>query len=72
MYIYIHIYTCMSTDLLHSHYRIYQRFSSCLVHQEHIVRQEDIPLVSNFGASFSLQPFNFFEGNTVSNPPSEL
>lgn len=42
------------------------------LNKEHIVRQEDIPLVSNFGASFSLQPFNFFEGNTVSNPPSEL
>ncbi|CAJ1403535.1 unnamed protein product [Effrenium voratum] len=29
--------------------------------EEHIVRQEDIPLVSNFGVSFSLQPFNFFD-----------
>ncbi|CAJ1379659.1 unnamed protein product, partial [Effrenium voratum] len=31
------------------------------LNKEHIVRQEDIPLVSNFGVSFSLQPFNFFD-----------
>ena len=37
--------------------------------QEHIVRQEDIPLVSNFGLSFSLQPWNFFDLNAGSNPP---
>ncbi|CAK9013886.1 GTPase Obg (GTP-binding protein Obg) [Durusdinium trenchii] len=33
--------------------------------QEHIVRQEDLPLVSNFGVSFSLQPWNFFDLNTA-------
>ena len=27
------------------------------VGREHITRQEDLPLVSNFGASFSLQPW---------------
>jgi len=36
--------------------------------KEHIVRQEDIPLVSNFGVSFSLQPFNFNALNPASNP----
>lgn len=39
------------------------------LNKEHIVRQEDIPLVSNFGVAFSLQPWNFFELNTASNPP---
>merc|ERR1712232_837642 len=38
------------------------------VGREHIVRQEDLPLVSNFGVGFSLQPWNFFEGNAGSNP----
>lgn len=42
------------------------------LNKEHIVRQEDIPLVSNFGVSFSLQPWNFFDLSTGSNPPSEL
>jgi len=36
--------------------------------KEHIVRQEDLPLVSNFGVSFSLQPWNFHAGNVASNP----
>jgi len=40
--------------------------------KEHIVRQEDIPLVSNFGVSFSLQPWNFHAGNVASNPIAEL
>ncbi|CAK9077844.1 unnamed protein product [Durusdinium trenchii] len=42
------------------------------LNKEHIVRQEDLPLVSNFGVSFSLQPWNFFDLNTASNPPREL
>lgn len=36
--------------------------------REHITRQEDLPLVSNFGGGFSLQPWNFFEGNVGANP----
>ena len=52
--------------------RIEVRLEVRLQAQEHIVRQEDIPLVSNFGVSFSLQPWNFFELNTASNPPAEL
>jgi len=39
------------------------------VGREHIVRQEDLPLVSNFGAGFSLQPFNFFSQNVAASPP---
>jgi Cu2+-containing amine oxidase len=39
------------------------------VGREHIVRQEDLPLVSNFGAAFSLQPWNFFEQNVAASPP---
>jgi len=39
------------------------------VGREHIVRQEDLPLVSNFGASFSLQPWNFFVQNVAASPP---
>mmetsp|Transcript_61826 Transcript_61826/g.109793 ORF Transcript_61826/g.109793 Transcript_61826/m.109793 type:complete len:750 (-) Transcript_61826:290-2539(-) len=39
------------------------------VGREHIVRQEDQPLVSNFGAGFSLQPWNFFERNMAASPP---
>jgi len=39
------------------------------VGKEHIVRQEDLPLVSNFGVGFSLVPWNFFDGNVASNPP---
>eukprot|EP00434_Breviolum_minutum_P041387 symbB.v1.2.036815.t2/scaffold5285.1/size28895/2 len=35
------------------------------LNKEHIVRQEDIPLVSNFGVAFSLQPWNFFAAGTV-------
>merc|ERR1711990_821628 len=38
--------------------------------KEHIVRQEDLPLVSNFGVAFSLQPWNFFVQNTVASPPA--
>jgi len=37
--------------------------------KEHIVRQEDLPLVSNFGVGFSLQPWNFFERNVAASPP---
>mmetsp|Transcript_5788 Transcript_5788/g.24164 ORF Transcript_5788/g.24164 Transcript_5788/m.24164 type:complete len:860 (+) Transcript_5788:1229-3808(+) len=41
------------------------------VGREHIVRQEDLPLVSNFGVHVSLQPWNFFEYNVAaSSPPS--
>lgn len=36
--------------------------------REHITRQEDLPLVSNFGAGFSLQPWNFFERNIAASP----
>jgi len=42
------------------------------VGREHIVRQEDLPLVSNFGAGFSLQPFNFFTQNAAASPQWEL
>jgi len=38
------------------------------VGKEHIVRQEDLPLVSNFGVGFSLQPWNFFEQNMAASP----
>mmetsp|Transcript_19298 Transcript_19298/g.35368 ORF Transcript_19298/g.35368 Transcript_19298/m.35368 type:complete len:787 (-) Transcript_19298:190-2550(-) len=38
--------------------------------REHIVRQEDLPVVSNFGVSFSLQPWNFHSNNIASNPRS--
>eukprot|EP00928_Gymnodinium_smaydae_P031478 TRINITY_DN23089_c0_g1_i1.p1 TRINITY_DN23089_c0_g1~~TRINITY_DN23089_c0_g1_i1.p1 ORF type:complete len:776 (-),score=98.57 TRINITY_DN23089_c0_g1_i1:174-2501(-) len=38
--------------------------------KEHIVRQEDLPLVSNFGVAFSLLPFNLYPGNIASNPSS--
>lgn len=38
------------------------------VGREHIVRQEDLPLVSNFGAGFSLQPWNFFLQNAAASP----
>uniref|UniRef100_A0A7S1S4X5 Copper amine oxidase catalytic domain-containing protein n=1 Tax=Alexandrium catenella TaxID=2925 RepID=A0A7S1S4X5_ALECA len=38
------------------------------VGKEHIVRSEDLPLVSNFGSGFSLVPWNFFSGNVASNP----
>jgi len=41
------------------------------VGREHIVRQEDLPLVSNFGSGFSLQPFNFFTQNAAASPPWE-
>merc|ERR1712151_1405495 len=34
----------------------------------HITRQEDLPLVSNFGSGFSLQPWNFFEHNVGASP----
>lgn len=37
------------------------------VGREHITRQEDLPLVSNFGAGFSLMPWNFFQVNAASN-----
>eukprot|EP00746_Dinoflagellata_sp_MGD_P148109 gnl/MRDRNA2_/MRDRNA2_80371_c0_seq1.p1 gnl/MRDRNA2_/MRDRNA2_80371_c0~~gnl/MRDRNA2_/MRDRNA2_80371_c0_seq1.p1 ORF type:complete len:791 (-),score=120.77 gnl/MRDRNA2_/MRDRNA2_80371_c0_seq1:261-2633(-) len=37
------------------------------VGKEHITRQEDLPLVSNFGTAFSLQPWNFHLGNVASN-----
>jgi len=36
--------------------------------KEHIVRQEDLPLVSNFGVGFSLQPWNFFTQNQAASP----
>jgi len=36
--------------------------------KEHIVRQEDLPLVSNFGVGFSLQPWNFFQQNQAASP----
>lgn len=36
--------------------------------REHIVRQEDQPLVSNFGVAFSLVPWNFFERNVAASP----
>jgi len=36
--------------------------------REHITRQEDLPLVSNFGGGFSLQPWNFFERNQAASP----
>merc|ERR1712151_1000131 len=36
--------------------------------REHIIRQEDLPLVSNFGGGFSLQPWNFFERNIAASP----
>lgn len=39
------------------------------VGREHIVRQEDLPLVSNFGGGFSLMPWNFFEQNVGASPP---
>ncbi|CAE8601924.1 unnamed protein product [Polarella glacialis] len=39
--------------------------------KEHIPRQEDLPMVSNFGVGFSLQPMNFVEGNVVASPPKE-
>ena len=35
------------------------------VGREHITRQEDLPLVSNFGVAFSLQPWNFFPWNVA-------
>jgi len=38
------------------------------VGKEHIVRQEDMPLVSNFGVGFSLKPWNFFEQNIAASP----
>uniref|UniRef100_A0A7S2JQ83 Amine oxidase n=1 Tax=Zooxanthella nutricula TaxID=1333877 RepID=A0A7S2JQ83_9DINO len=38
------------------------------VGREHIVRQEDLPVVSNFGAGFSLQPWNFFTQNVAASP----
>eukprot|EP00931_Biecheleriopsis_adriatica_P088283 TRINITY_DN62642_c0_g1_i1.p1 TRINITY_DN62642_c0_g1~~TRINITY_DN62642_c0_g1_i1.p1 ORF type:complete len:762 (-),score=88.25 TRINITY_DN62642_c0_g1_i1:169-2454(-) len=38
------------------------------VGKEHIVRQEDLPLVSNFGVGFSLQPWNFFSTNMAASP----
>ena len=31
--------------------------------KEHVTRQEDLPLVSNFGVAFSLVPWNFFATN---------
>lgn len=37
--------------------------------REHVTRQEDLPLVSNFGVGFSLQPWNFFTQNVAANPP---
>ena len=39
------------------------------VGKEHIVRQEDMPLVSNFGAGFNLMPWNFFQQNVGASPP---
>lgn len=36
--------------------------------KEHIVRQEDMPLVSNFGVGFSLKPWNFLERNVAAGP----
>eukprot|EP00929_Paragymnodinium_shiwhaense_P031538 TRINITY_DN17638_c0_g1_i1.p1 TRINITY_DN17638_c0_g1~~TRINITY_DN17638_c0_g1_i1.p1 ORF type:complete len:772 (+),score=130.73 TRINITY_DN17638_c0_g1_i1:73-2388(+) len=36
--------------------------------KEHITRQEDLPLVSNFGVEFSLQPWNFFSRNVAASP----
>eukprot|EP00929_Paragymnodinium_shiwhaense_P031540 TRINITY_DN17638_c0_g1_i3.p1 TRINITY_DN17638_c0_g1~~TRINITY_DN17638_c0_g1_i3.p1 ORF type:complete len:765 (+),score=118.50 TRINITY_DN17638_c0_g1_i3:88-2382(+) len=38
------------------------------VGKEHITRQEDLPMVSNFGVEFSLQPWNFFSRNVVASP----
>lgn len=35
------------------------------VGREHVVRQEDLPLVSNFGVSFSLLPWNFLPHNAA-------
>jgi len=42
------------------------------VGREHVVRQEDLPLVSNFGVAFSLQPWNFLPWNAAASglPPS--
>lgn len=37
--------------------------------REHVTRQEDLPLVSNFGVGFSLQPWNFFTQNVAASPP---
>jgi Cu2+-containing amine oxidase len=41
------------------------------VGREHIVRQEDLPLVSNFGAGFHIVPWNFFSQNVAASPPWE-
>lgn len=38
------------------------------VGKEHVVRQEDMPLVSNFGTGFSLVPWNFFTQNAAASP----
>ena len=35
------------------------------VGREHVTRQEDLPLVSNFGVAFSLQPWNFLPWNAA-------
>jgi len=37
------------------------------VGKEHVVRQEDLPLVSNFQVSFSIIPWNFFDSNLATN-----
>ena len=41
------------------------------VGREHVTRQEDLPLVSNFGVAFSLQPWNFLPWNAAASglPP---
>lgn len=36
--------------------------------KEHVVRQEDMPLVSNFGVGFSLKPWNFLQQNVAASP----
>ncbi|GAB5354783.1 hypothetical protein AAMO2058_000149000 [Amorphochlora amoebiformis] len=35
------------------------------VGKEHITRTEDLPLVSNFGSGFMLQPWNYFDKNAA-------
>eukprot|EP00746_Dinoflagellata_sp_MGD_P135119 gnl/MRDRNA2_/MRDRNA2_69040_c0_seq2.p1 gnl/MRDRNA2_/MRDRNA2_69040_c0~~gnl/MRDRNA2_/MRDRNA2_69040_c0_seq2.p1 ORF type:complete len:816 (-),score=134.28 gnl/MRDRNA2_/MRDRNA2_69040_c0_seq2:51-2162(-) len=41
------------------------------VPHEHIPRTEDIPLISNIGASFKLLPWNYFDGNAAMDLPEE-
>lgn len=37
--------------------------------KEHVVRQEDMPLVSNFGGGFSITPWNFLTQNAAASGP---